>query len=85
MTSLSNPFWVYCLEGEDIRGGTDLHKTIILPSMMMMMILKAHRQSSSLPLYFRCLDVSWRGGVTSLSGPFWVYLGAEGGRYQRWN
>ena len=28
---------------------------------MMMMNLKAHRQSSSLPLYFRCLGVSWRG------------------------
>ena len=31
---------------------------------------------------FRCV---LEGGVTSLLCPFWVYLGSEGGGYQRWN
>ena len=46
-----------------------------------MMNLKAHRQSSSLPLYFRCLGVSWRGGGGDVTiNPLLGLPGVCGGR-----
>ena len=81
VTSLSSFFWVYLGSwgGRYQRWNWLAWKTILLS--IMMMILKAHRQSSSLPLYFRCLGVSWRGGADDVTiKPLLGLPGVWGGR-----
>ena len=85
VTSLKRHIWVWPGSGWSYQGFRQILGKKIIVASTLMMLCKENKYEIKFCIICGVNQTIGGGRVTSLSSPFWVYLGSVGGGYQRWN